>query len=615
MSPFDFPEAPYTIDKIMKAIQAQIIDPPQSPASEVSSSARRVDEAGGTTPEAHPIPTSALVSDGTPRSQLLSQLELLRQRQGLTPPYQIRSHRPIVGGFLDLIKRLIHWGSQPYVDAVRKRQEAFNDATLQTLREVAKELAGAARRDVALDQSLNGTKDAILECAEQMRCYLEDLITEKQQYLEELTEKTKRSLLDNTEKAKKEAHQSLQESQHYLETLVDQTKESLLDNTNKAKREAQQGLQDKQHYLEDLIDQTKESLLDNTDKAKREAQQGLQDKQHYLEDLIDQTKESLLDNTNKAKDELYQSLEDLNRKKDLLFSEFERTVGQLRGAIAEEMAERRKTDLMLESRARSLEHRYELASFFKAVPAEKRLAILDATRGPYEDIYVRQSIYVQEFDGVPGQVLDVGCGRGELLNQLRNEGFECWGAEIDPLMIEICRHNGEHVVDMDAIAALRSVQPASLGGVFAAQVVEHLFPGELLTFLRLARTRLAQGGRMILETLNPASVGVLIKSYFRDIDHKQPVHPEYLKLLTTLAGFERVELHYLSPFEEKERLPNLPTAKKLGITDQAREELQQRFDQLNELLYGMQDYYILAEQGDPLSPEEVTELEEAPVDE
>ena len=582
MSPFDFPEAPYTIDKIMKAIQAQIIDSPQSPASEVPASARRDDEADGTTSEARPVPTSALVSDGTSGSQLLSQLELARQRQGLDPKYQIHSHRPIVGGFLNLIKRLIHWGSRPYVDAVRKRQEAFNDATLQALREVAKELDAAARRDVALDQSLNGTKEAILECAEQMRRYLEDLITEKQHYLEELTEKTKRSLLDNTEKTKKEAHQSLQESQH---------------------------------YLEDLVDQTKESLLDNTNKAKLEVQQGLEEKQHYLEDLIDQTKESLLDNTNKAKDELYQSLEDLNRKKDLLFSEFERTVGQLRGAIAEEMAERRKTDLMLESRARSLEHRYELANFFKAVPAEKRLAILDATRGPYEDIYVRQSIYVKEFAGVPGQVLDVGCGRGELLHQLQNEGVECWGAEIDPLMIEICRHNGEHVEHMDAIAALRSVRPASLGGVFAAQVVEHLFPGELLTFLRLARTRLAKGGRMILETLNPASVGVLIKSYFRDIDHKQPVHPEYLKLLTTLAGFEKVELQYLSPFEEKERLPNLPTAKKLGVTDQAREELQQRFDQLNELLYGMQDYYILAEQGEPLAPEEVTELEEAPVDE
>ena len=54
-----------------------------------------------------------------------------------TPGYRIQSHRPVFGFFIDSIKRLIHWGSRPYTDAVHNRQEAFNEAVLQAMREVA----------------------------------------------------------------------------------------------------------------------------------------------------------------------------------------------------------------------------------------------------------------------------------------------------------------------------------------------------------------------------------------------------------------------------------------------------------------------------------------------
>ncbi len=77
---------------------------------------------------------------------------------------------------------------------------------------------------------------------------------------------------------------------------------------------------------------------------------------------------------------------------------------------------------------------------------------------------------------------------------LRMEGIEAWGCDTDPTMIEICREHEVAAVHAGALAALRSVEPASLGGVFASQVIEHLFPGELLTFLKLARERLAPGG-------------------------------------------------------------------------------------------------------------------------
>jgi hypothetical protein len=110
---------------------------------------------------------------------------------------------------------------------------------------------------------------------------------------------------------------------------------------------------------------------------------------------------------------------------------------------------------------------------------------------------------------------------------------------------------------------------------------------------------------MILETINPTSFGALAKSYWRDLDHKQPIHPQTLKQLAELAGFERVELHFLHPFSGDERPPAFPPADQLGLPPAAHEALRRRFERLDALLWGMQDYYIVAHQpaSVPDSPE------------
>lgn len=244
-----------------------------------------------------------------------------------------------------------------------------------------------------------------------------------------------------------------------------------------------------------------------------------------------------------------------------------------------------------------LNTRYDIGAFLDSIPAKRRLEGLQRTRGTVDDIACRQSHYVEIFRGAPGPVLDIGCGRGEFINMLRTEGIECRGAEIDPLMAREAGAQGATVEQIDGIEALRRCAPGSLGGVFAAQVVEHLFPAELGKLLTLARRGLAPGGRIVLETVNVSSPAALSKSFFRDMDHKLPLHPEYLKLLLDLAGFEQVELHYSAPFGPEERLADLPPANEIGLTPAAREAVQNTIARLNDRLFGMQDYHVVGRQG------------------
>lgn len=241
---------------------------------------------------------------------------------------------------------------------------------------------------------------------------------------------------------------------------------------------------------------------------------------------------------------------------------------------------------------KAMRQRYDTHSFFEAIAGENRLDALAHTRGAYWEVVERQNHYAELFGDVPGRVIDLGCGRGEMLAILQANAISAWGVDMDPLMVETARGKGLEAYEQDALTAVDLCEPASLGGLFAAQVIEHLFPGDLLGLIRLAADRLAPGGRLVLETINAASPGAMAKSYYQDLDHKQPVHPDYIKILLEQGGFEQVAITYLAPFSEDECLHALPPAESVGLSPEAHQAIQERFDHLNQFLFGFQDYYV-----------------------
>jgi SAM-dependent methyltransferase len=160
----------------------------------------------------------------------------------------------------------------------------------------------------------------------------------------------------------------------------------------------------------------------------------------------------------------------------------------------------------------------------------------DVFRGPAEWVSERQRRYL-DLIGDRGPVIEVGCGRGEFLDALRDRGTSYVGVEPDLGMLEACQAKGhESVVHTDANSYLEGVEDGSLGVVFSAQVLEHMPTDYLLRFLRLALAKLQPGGLLIAECPNPHSAHTS-KIYWLDPTHERPIFPELALSLCWVMGF------------------------------------------------------------------------------
>jgi len=222
--------------------------------------------------------------------------------------------------------------------------------------------------------------------------------------------------------------------------------------------------------------------------------------------------------------------------------------------------------------------------------SHKYVGFEDAFRGSQEDIQRQLRDYVPIFAGA-SDVLDIGCGRGEFLALLRESGVTARGIDLNDAMVAVCREKGFEATKADALSYLRGVPPGSLGGLFAAQVVEHLEPAYLTRLLEAAFEALRPGAPIVLETINPACWFAFFESYIRDITHVRPLHPDTLKFLLIASGFQQIEIRYRAPYPEHEKLQPLPASAALGDSV---DTLNGNIEKLNSLLFTYLDYAAIA---------------------
>ena len=244
--------------------------------------------------------------------------------------------------------------------------------------------------------------------------------------------------------------------------------------------------------------------------------------------------------------------------------------------------------------------RPEAATGAVATHAYKYVAFEDRFRGSEEEIRTRLSDYVSYFEGA-ANVLDMGCGRGEFLDLLKQAGVSAKGLDLNSEMVEVCRSRGLDVVEADALGYLSAVPDESLGGLIAVQVVEHLQPEYLTRLLETAFYKLKPGARMVLETINPACWVAFFESYLRDLTHVRPIHPDTLQHWLHASGFGSVDIVYRAPIGEEARLQRVKDRTLHFGEDAASDPLTEltiafnrNVDRLNSRMFTYQDFAAVA---------------------
>lgn len=174
-------------------------------------------------------------------------------------------------------------------------------------------------------------------------------------------------------------------------------------------------------------------------------------------------------------------------------------------------------------------------------------AFEDRFRGGEEEIRARLAVYLPFVRALSrlhpdAGVVDIGCGRGEWLELLRDNEIAARGVDADAGMLQACTARGLDAVQGDALAFLRALPAASQAAVTAFHVAEHLPIAALHTLMDDALRVLRPGGLLVLETPNPESLIVSSTDFHLDPTHAKPLPPKLLDFMAQYHGFPRTQL-------------------------------------------------------------------------
>ena len=212
----------------------------------------------------------------------------------------------------------------------------------------------------------------------------------------------------------------------------------------------------------------------------------------------------------------------------------------------------------------------------------------DESRGDVAEIRERLSFYVpllEKAAGRDGLVVDLGCGRGELLALLKEKGLKALGIDNNQAAVLRGQKEGLAMKCCDLFAYLRECEEGTLSAVTAMHVIEHLTAAEQGTFLALALKALKPGGLLALETPNIMNLHVASCEFYSDVTHVRPVHPVALRNRMKQMGYKDIDIRFLHPF---------PAEAGLVLGGSLSEEAKKNFEKLNDLIWGCRDCVILA---------------------
>lgn len=174
--------------------------------------------------------------------------------------------------------------------------------------------------------------------------------------------------------------------------------------------------------------------------------------------------------------------------------------------------------------------------------------IEDRFRGTREEIKERFREYLP-YVKANAPVIDLGCGRGEWLELLGENGIDARGVERNPVQLETCRKYGLDVTEEDFLMYLKQVADGSTGAITGFHIIEHLSFNVLVALMDEVMRVLRPGGVVIFETPNPENIVVGSIYFYLDPTHRHPLPTELMEFLFKNRGFEEIQLLPLHPWE------------------------------------------------------------------
>jgi len=177
------------------------------------------------------------------------------------------------------------------------------------------------------------------------------------------------------------------------------------------------------------------------------------------------------------------------------------------------------------------------------------LRFAERFRGTEERVRRCQEVFVSRFEGC-SNVVDLGCGRGEFLELMKEAGIPCRGVDGSEEFVAICRSKNLAAERADVFGYLAREADASLDGIFCSQVIEHLPPKRVPELVRLSAAKLKADGVLVIETPNPECLAIFGTHFYVDPTHTRPVPIQLLVFYLEEEGFGRIEIERLAPAED-----------------------------------------------------------------
>jgi len=613
-APFEIKDDEINVEEIMEKIRENI---------------RRRKEAGVYPPDPAPPQVPAGTDSGVARdlAHLSSNWDIQNNS------YFISSHRPVAGKFLVKGRELVHGEVRRYVDPVIWKQTEFNRVTARLLNEISQQLPEIDRKLVQIEmsaaQAREQNRNRVLSLIDEVTAELRGDIGQSEAMIREQTKSAMDELAVEIDAEVGERVSRLaaafddrlaqieaalrQDLEGRLADLVQQFDDTIRERAVRMKAEVAEEVGERiRAEVTGFVPQMKAEIAEEVEERIRTEVTGVvpQMKAEIAEEVGEQIRTEVTGVVPQMKAEVAEEVGERIRAEVTGF------VPQMKAEIAEEVGEQIRTEVTEQVRSALLamdtdiENRAWLAKVLegralRSAPGEvdppdspfagtglNYFVFEDHFRGSREDIRERQRAFVRYFEGCRN-VLDIGCGRGEFLELMRDAGIGARGVDLDETMVDFCRSRGLEVELNDAVSYLEHLEDESLDGIFIDQVVEHLEPAYLIRLLELCYRKLKFGYYIVAETVNPLSF-VSFANFYIDMTHVRPVHPETLKFLFGAAGFRGIEVQFSAPVPDEARLRKLPVNEGIGEAERQHVEAYNRnIDLLNGTLFGAQDYAMI----------------------